>query len=77
MPKRKRRTIESVKRKKHYTRLEACVHARVDTKTTIDMAAAHALADMRHICDGIGVDYDIADRIGGIYYAAEVGGSLR
>lgn len=62
---------------KFYRRLKVYVVARASSQLALDMAVAHTLADMRHICDELHVSYDIADRIGGAYHAAEIGGSLR
>jgi hypothetical protein len=68
---------EIVRRNKHYKRLEIGVHARISAKTPTDLAVAYAIADLRHVCDDLRVDFEIANRIAGVYYTAEVGGSLR
>ena len=73
----KRSTSLTIRRNKHYKKLKAGVEARVTERLAPDMAAAHTLADMRHVCDDLHVSYEIADRIGGIYYKAEIGGALR
>jgi hypothetical protein len=72
-----RSKTEIIRRNKYFKKLKADVEARVTAKLAPDLAVAHTLADMRHICDDLQVSYGIADRIGGIYYAAEIGGSLR
>lgn len=42
-----------------------------------NLAVAHTLADIRHICAELKVDYAAADRLGGVYYTAETEGSVR
>ena len=74
MPKQAKKIIG---RNKFFKKLKSSVEARITANLPPDMAAAHVLADMRHVCDDLQVDYEIADRIGGIYYKAEIGGALR
>ncbi len=72
-----RSKAEIIRRNKHFRRLEVGVHARINAKTPTDLAIAYAIADLRHVCDDLRVDYEIANRIAGVYYTAEARGSLR
>jgi hypothetical protein len=68
--------VQLIRRNKHYKRLKRDIDERA-LMLPADLAVAHTLADMRHVCDDLSVDYEIADRIGGIYYSAELRGSIR
>jgi hypothetical protein len=35
-----------------------------------DVAVAHVLTDIRHVCDELTIDYEAADRIAHAYYLA-------